>query len=175
MKGKSVVLFIVLSITLLLFASGCDTMSERFLPSNTDDRLLNIEDLENPATVREPFTFPNNITLKRGSDTSLEVGFFNTLPVRTTVFVSGLNTRVGFGEAQTKNTILCRDKNEYEYTLEFDSPLVNVSVNEGVAFEVSITDDHNIMADMITCPISLVDTQSSKIIYTEKVNITVTE
>ena len=175
MREKSGVVFLLMSIALLLFVSGCSTFSQRFLPDKTDYHLLDNNALEHPASIHDTFTFPHTITIPRNGKTSLDVGFYNNLPLRARVFIAGPDAEAGFGSAETENDIFCKDVHEYEYTLSFDSPLVNVSAGEVVAFEVSITDDHGIMADNLTCPISLMNAQTGKVVRTEDLIVLVTE
>lgn len=165
-------LFLIAIIVLSLFLVGCESMGSRFDPANKRNTdLLDNAALQHPATSQEPFTIQDNITIIRGTQTTIvQVGFFNVhkRPVLATVSPA---VQIGFNDVQTENTITCTDKNKWEYTLKTKAPFLNVSAFESTGFKLTLVDENAIAADQITCPISLTDTESGKVLHTIQAKI----
>lgn len=162
-------------IILALVLSGCQAFEERFMTEEVDDHLIPNDTLAEPATRENHFTMPEEITLKRGGKTTLEVGFYNDLPTKVMLLVAGPDANIGFGTASNKNTVICENEKEYEYTLEFESPLPTIELREATGVEVIINDKNSIATDKIVCPVSALNVEAGKLIETKELIINIVD
>ena len=168
------IMFVLIVVCSAFVLMGCEAFNERFLTEEDDSRLVNNEALPVPASMSRPFGIPDELSVRRGGRVTLLVGYFNDQPMRAEVFVGSPETPIGFGNAQMRNDVFCKDDRGLEYTFRFDSPHVSVSPGEAQGFEVLVADNHNVVPEELLCLVSLFDTQSSQLLYTEELVVTLT-
>lgn len=162
-------------IILLLFVfsfifSGCTTMEDRFMPEDVDKRIIDLDRLDVLPSSQDLFVYPETLSLKRGSTLEVPFGVFN--PFQTSAFlVAPASTSVRFGEVSEENILLCKDSRNYDYTLVMTAPLLNVSSKSALAFLVSFNDKNGVSANELTCPVSLFNVDTTKVIDSFDLNI----
>jgi hypothetical protein len=154
------ILFILL-ISIALLSVGCTTMRGRFMPEVKDERIFDATTLDNIPTPNKIFTYPQTITVTKGSSVTIPFGFYNTLDNRQYI-IAAKESNVLFGAATEENTLNCKDEKNYDYTMIITSPIINASAQSAMGIEVMITDKNSVSATKLTCPIAIFDLETTK-------------
>jgi len=97
----SVNAIVVLILAITMLGLGLGFMKGMFSKiSGEVEKAIDIAELENPPTVENPMTMPaKDITLKRGEDTRLDIGYLNNYPQTAYVNFSGLSCNGPLGDS----------------------------------------------------------------------------